>query len=50
MSDFKYNPGSDKAIDNECICPILNNDHGKGYMDNSDYFVTRMDYPLHGEQ
>jgi hypothetical protein len=26
------NPGSDEAIDAGCICPVLDNSHGWGYM------------------
>lgn len=30
--DGTYTPGSAKAIDNNCACPVLDNAHGIGYM------------------
>lgn len=26
------NPGSDEAIAQGCLCPVIDNGHGKGYM------------------
>lgn len=30
MTDEKPNPGSDEAIEHGCICPVLDNAHGRG--------------------
>ena len=40
------NPGSDEAIKQGCICPALDNNHGKG-VDGGYWCITR-DCPLHG--
>ena len=39
-------PGSDKAIDHGCTCPVLDNGHGNGRGDGQ--FIVNMDCPLHG--
>lgn len=41
------NPGSDKAIEMGCTCPVLDNAHGRGYMGNTEAFVMVVDCPLH---
>ena len=47
-------PGSRDACSMGCICPIIDNGHGCGYMggvkdkDGNVVFVTRADCPLHG--
>ena len=38
------NPGSDKAIELGCTCPVLDNGHGRG----SGPFWKTVDCPLHG--
>jgi len=43
------NPGSDKAIDGGCTCPVLDNEHGRGYYGDGKTFVYRMDCPMHGK-
>ena len=43
------NAGSDEAIDLGCICPIMDNEYGKGYMGMEDVFVFNTQCPLHGE-
>jgi len=52
MSDLGTppNPGSDEAIELGCICPVIDNGHGRGYFgDGAKYgFVVREDCPLHG--
>ena len=55
MSDRQLNPGSDEAIKAGCRCPVLDNEHGAGYMGGvtdketgETIFVTRGDCPLHG--
>lgn len=40
------NPGSDEAIKQGCTCPVLDNNHGKGFSKNM--FYMSMDCPLHG--
>ena len=42
------NPGSDQAIDQGCICAVLDNNHGRGYMGREGVFVMRGDCPMHG--
>lgn len=42
------NPGSDKARELGCICPVLDNAHGRGYMGQEAVFIRRTDCPLHG--
>lgn len=46
--DDKINnvPGSDEALDAGCTCPVLDNTHGKGYMELG-FFVIAADCPLH---
>ena len=39
-------PGSDKAIEQGCTCPVIDNGHGKGRGDGQ--FVINMDCPIHG--
>lgn len=43
------NPGSNEAREQGCICPVIDNERGRGYMGMPDVFVTRDDCPLHGE-
>ena len=44
------NPGSDEAIEQGCICPVLDNGHGMGRGKSPDgktvFWITR-DCPLH---
>ena len=47
MSDTP-NPGSDEAIKQGCTCPVLDNEHGKGYLGRKGIFVQFDDCPLHG--
>jgi hypothetical protein len=48
MLGTRYNPGSDKAIERGCQCPIIDNGHGRGYMGQEGVFVFNMDCPMHG--
>jgi len=48
MTDDVPPPGSDEAIDNGCVCPVIQNEHGEGYM-GGDKYVMRFDCPIHGE-
>jgi len=42
-------PGSDKALDLGCTCPVLDNSHGKGIIINSVTMYWRNETcPLHG--
>ena len=49
-------PGSDAALDQGCICPVLDNAHGLGYMggvkdpDGNVMFVMNATCPLHGRK
>jgi len=50
----KPNPGSDEAIKQGCVCPVLDNAHGRGWMGGVKdpdtggvVFVYRVDCPLH---
>lgn len=43
-------PGSDDALDAGCLCPVLDNGHGRGYMGMPGIFVMRADCPLHGTE
>jgi hypothetical protein len=43
------NPGSNEARIAGCKCPILDNNHGRGYMGMKDVFVKNGHCPLHGE-
>ncbi len=51
MSNF-LPPGSPIARDAGCICPVLDNAHGNGYLGDSTLagWVMREDCPLHGDQ
>ena len=46
---ISHPPGSDKAVDAGCICPILDNNHGEGvgYDGRQQYWMTA-NCPLHG--
>jgi hypothetical protein len=56
MNSQPPNPGSPEAIEAGCICPVLDNGHGHGYMggmkdENGNLlFVTREDCPIHGRR
>lgn len=42
MTDRPPNPGNGKAIDAGCICPVLDNAHGRGmpYPDGPQFWTT----------
>lgn len=44
------NPGSDAALDQGCLCPVLDNGHGRGSMYGSGVFVITGGCPLHAPQ
>ena len=41
------NPGTQEAIDEGCICPVMDNEYGRGYMGIEGIFVHRLDCPVH---
>lgn len=41
------NPGSDEAIKDGCICPVLDNAHGKGVMGIGGVWVYVENCPVH---
>jgi len=43
------NPGSPEAVTKGCICPILDNSSGKGYMGMTNVFSINLDCFLHGK-
>jgi hypothetical protein len=46
---FRIKPGSRKAVQLGCVCPVMDNSYGGGYMGVDDVFVVRKDCPLHGD-
>lgn len=40
-------PGSDEAIAAGCLCPVMDNGYGRGYLGSS-YFVMHEGCPIHG--
>lgn len=49
MADLEYPPGSEKAIEAGCECPVMDNSYGQGWMGTDDY-IFNMECPLHGER
>jgi hypothetical protein len=47
MSDTP-NPGSPKAVEEGCTCPVLDNRYGKGVRDDREEFWIACQCPLHG--
>ena len=41
-------PGSDAAIAAGCLCPILDNEYGRGWMGQEGVYCHSGDCPLHG--
>ena len=47
-SNHTPNPGSDKAIKMGCTCPVMDNNHGKGFMYRGEKcFYFDSNCPLH---
>lgn len=44
------NPGSDKALDMGCRCPVLDNSYGRGYYGQPGRFVINASCPVHGQK
>jgi hypothetical protein len=40
-------PGSQEAQDLGCLCPVIDNGHGRGYMGMEGVYVYREDCPVH---
>ena len=48
MDEIKLpNPGTKEAIELGCICPVLDNNYGRGYNGDGKTFVYMIDCPLH---
>lgn len=45
--DKRPNPGSDEALALGCLCPVLDNGHGRGSMWGDDVFVFVVGCPVH---
>jgi len=44
-------PGTQEALDAGCLCPVLDNSHGKGYMglgEERGLYVYNGECPIHG--
>ena len=41
------NPGTQEAIDAGCICPVMDNHYGRGYMGMEDVFIYTAGCPVH---
>lgn len=41
------NPGTEAALKIGCRCPVLDNEHGQGYMGINNVFVVSADCPVH---
>ena len=46
-SDIVPNPGTQEAIDAGCICPVMDNHYGQGYMGMEDVFIYTAGCPVH---
>ena len=46
MTDKLPNPGSNEALEQGCLCPVLDNCHGEGV---SGSFWINADCPIHGQ-
>lgn len=44
------NPGSDEAIATGCLCPVIDNGHGRGYMGQNNVFVMSFDCMMHNKK
>jgi hypothetical protein len=45
----KLNPGSAGARKKGCVCPVMDNENGRGRMGQKGVFVVRGGCPLHGK-
>ena len=42
-------PGTKEAIEMGCTCPVMDNEHGRGYMGQEGVFVHSSACPVHGD-
>ena len=42
-------PGSKEAIEQGCICPVMDNEYGRGYMGQEGVFIYSTGCPVHGD-
>ena len=42
------NPATKEAIKAGCICPVMDNEYGRGYMGQEGVFVYNANCPVHG--
>lgn len=47
MTQAYTSPGSPEAVKKGCLCPILDNHHGKGYKGIEGIFIYNGNCPLH---
>lgn len=45
---LKAPPGSDAAIAAGCLCPVLDNAHGRGWLGQEGVYCHSGDCPIHG--
>lgn len=43
-------PGSPEAVEAGCLCPVLDNAHGKGYLGMKGCFVITAMCKIHGQE
>lgn len=48
--ELERRPGTLAAVTAGCLCPVLDNAHGFGYLAQEGNYVMRLDCPLHGER
>lgn len=50
MDADKPKPGSNEAIEQGCVCPVIDNGHGKGHLGDGEKYGwwTNADCPIHG--
>jgi len=41
-------PGSEEARRAGCICPVIDNEHGRGYLGIEGVYVYNLSCPIHG--
>lgn len=49
VHDSFLRPGSSEAGAAGCLCPVLDNAYGRGYLCQANVYVMREDCPLHGK-
>lgn len=46
---MKPNPGTPKAIQMGCTCPVMDNCYGRGYMGMRGMYIYNSQCPVHGQ-